>query len=117
MSFPALVMMMTRREFGPARTRFLSSLPSNPLLERLSGQMGPESAELELKWMREEVRARGATTSSPSHKRDELGWELGELRKMVERRMEGEPLQYILGGYGSKPCPIAWALPGIGFCL
>lgn len=88
--------------------------------------MGSESAELELKWMREELRARRAavvsTTSLSSHKRDELEWELGELREMVDRRLNGEPLQYILGGYGSnfswdscsKHRPIALTLPGIG---
>jgi len=68
--------------------------------------MGPESAGLELRWMCEELRARRApatsATSSPSLEGlDELEWELGELRKMVERRLEGEPLQYILGGYGT----------------
>jgi len=82
--------------------------------------MGSESAKLELKWMREELRARRApatsVTSSPSlGGLNALGWELGELKKMVKRRLEGEPLQYILGGYGtifrrdlrSRPRPIA----------
>ena len=68
--------------------------------------MGPESAELELKWMREELRARRAAvtpaTSSPPRRRKDLEWELEELGKMVDRRMKDEPLQYILGGYGSN---------------
>ena len=91
---------------GPARARPFSNSALSALRERLSGQMGSESAELELKWMREELRARRAAvapeTSSPSRGRDDLEWELGELRKMVHRRMKDEPLQYILGGYGSN---------------
>jgi len=101
MSFPA-VPMITRRVLSPARTRPFTNSPLGALRKRLNDRMGSESAKLELKWMREEVRARKAAAasaiSSPSHKKDELGWELGELRKMVERRMQGEPLQYILGG-------------------
>jgi hypothetical protein len=112
MSFPALPT-MTRRAFTPGRTRPLSDSPLSTLRERLSGQMKPESARLELKWMREEVRARrtaaASTTASPSRRRNELEWELGELRKMVERRLQGEPLQYILGGYGPT------SLPGLAF--
>ena len=94
------------RAFGPARMRSFSSLPSpGVLLERLSGQMGSESAKLELKWMREELGARrvaaASATSSTSLRKNERGCELGELGKMVDRRLRGEPLQYILGGYGS----------------
>ena len=67
--------------------------------------MGFESAGLELKWMREELRRRksvavSAASSSPL-KRNGLEWEIGELGKMVDRRLQGEPLQYILGGYGT----------------
>ena len=83
--------------------------------------MGSESAKLELKWMREELRTRKSAavsaTSSPSLKRNDLEWGIGELEEMVDRRLQGEPLQYILGGcdsirlsrrdLGSKPRPIA----------
>ena len=56
--------------------------------------------------MREEIRARRAVAnnsaiSSPPRERDDAGWEFGELEEMVGRRLKGEPLQYILGGYGS----------------
>ena len=77
--------------------------------------MGSESAKLELKWMREELRARrtaaAPATSSPSRRREDLDWELEELRKMVDRRMKDEPLQYILGGYHSD------SSPGLGFVV
>jgi len=94
--------MRAQRTFSPARTRPFSSMPPSALLQRLSGQLGSESAKLELKWMREEIRARGAAAnasaiSSPSRKRDSVEWGLGELEKMVSRRLKGEPLQYILG--------------------
>jgi hypothetical protein len=61
---------------------------------------------MELKWMREEVRTRRSVASvtaitSPTRKREDMEWEVGELRKMVDRRLKGEPLQYILGEYGS----------------
>jgi len=124
MSLRAFATMM-RRTPGPARARPFSHSLSGALLERLRAQMGSESAELELKWMREELRARRAaaapTTSSSSRWRKDLEWELGELRKMVDRRVKGEPLQYILGGYGSNSSrdlyrwsrPIAWASPGL----
>lgn len=64
--------------------------------------MGPESASLELKWMREELRTRNsAVASSPSFKGNDLERETEELGKMVERRLQGEPLQYILGECGT----------------
>ena len=102
MSLLALPMIM-RRALGPARTRSFCDSPLNALRERLSVQMESESAELELKWMREELKMRrAADVAAPSPKKDELEWELGELRKMVERRIQGEPLQYILGEYGAN---------------
>ena len=57
--------------------------------------------------MREEVRARKANThtnSLPPCKVEGMEWdsELVELKKMVDRRLKGEPLQYILGGYGTN---------------
>ena len=127
MSFRAFPMVM-RWASGPARTRPCSNSSLSALKERLGGWIGSESAELELKWMREELGARRAaaapTNYSTSHKSNELEWDLGELGEMVDRRLNGEPLQYILGGYGSnfrhdlysKPRPIASASPGIG-CL
>ena len=55
--------------------------------------------------MREELRTRRSAavsaTSSPSLRQNDLEWEIGELGKMVDRRLQGEPLQYILGGYGA----------------
>ena len=56
--------------------------------------------------MREEISARrtssdASTSPSFSRERNDVGWELGELDKMVRRRLKGEPLQYILGGYRS----------------
>jgi len=90
-----------RQAPAPARARAFSNSLLSALRKRLNGQMGSESAELELKWMREELRARRAAvapaTSSPARWREDLDWELGELRKMVDRRMKDEPLQYILG--------------------
>lgn len=105
MSFAALPM-RAQRAFGLTRARPFSSLPLNAFLQRLSGEIGSESANLELKWMREEIRARRAAEnasaiSPPFHEKDYLKWELGELEKMVGRRLKGEPLQYILGRYGS----------------
>lgn len=101
---PALGMIVRRRFGALVWTRSFSNSSLGALLERLSGHMGSESAKLELKWMREELRTRRtaatSATSSPSPKKDESGWELGELRKMVDRRLQGEPLQYILGEYG-----------------
>lgn len=93
-----------QRVLNPVRERPFSSMPLSALWERLGGKLGPESAKLELRWMREEIRARGApasasATSSTSRKND-TKWELGELKKMVDRRLNGEPLQYILGEYG-----------------
>ncbi|KAF9653815.1 S-adenosyl-L-methionine-dependent methyltransferase [Thelephora ganbajun] len=65
--------------------------------------------------MREEVRARRAAatpvTSSPSRERHDLEWELGELRKMVDRRVRGEPLQYILGNQPFGPIVIKTRAP------
>lgn len=89
-----------QRAFSLAQTRCFSSVPLSALLQRLSGRIGSESAKLELGWMREEIRVRGRAApnaSSISH----VEWEHRELEKMVDRRFEGEPLQYILGGYGS----------------
>lgn len=64
--------------------------------------MGSESASLELKWMREELRMReSAVPSSPSFRRNDVEREIEELEKMVERRLQGEPLQYILGECGT----------------
>ena len=104
MPFPSLPMIMTRAS-RPARMRPCSNSSLSALWKLLSGQIGSESAKLELKWMREELRARRvavASITSSSRKRNELEWELVELRDMVDRRMKGEPLQYILGGYGSN---------------
>lgn len=128
MSFPALPAIV-RRTFVPAQMRAFSDSTLSALRDRLSGRMGSESARLELKWMREELRTRqcaaGSATSLHSLKRDDLDWEIGELGKMVDRRLRGEPLQYILGRYGtalpwghvcSEHRPIASASPRIG-CL
>jgi len=108
MSFWAFQTMM-RRAPGPARGRPFSNSLSSALRERLSGQIGSESAELELEWMRQELRARRAAaalaTPSRPRKRNDFEWEMGELKKMVDRRMKDEPLQYILGGYGSNSSP------------
>ena len=105
MSFWAFATMMQRAS-GPARARSFSNSLMSVLQERLGGQMESESAELELKWMSEELRARRAAAapvaSSSSRRKKDLEWELGELRKMVDRRVQGEPLQYILGGYDSN---------------
>lgn len=103
MTFAALPMVV-RRTLVPARTRSFSDSPLSVLRERLSGQMGSESAKLELKWMREELRTRRAVaaSSTPLKKRNDMEWEIGELGKMVDRRLQGEPLQYILGEYGTR---------------
>jgi len=104
MSFPALPVIV-RRTFVLAQTRAFSISTLGALRERLSGRMGSESARMELKWMREELRTRqcaaASATSLPPLKRNDLDWEIGELEKMVDRRLQGEPLQYILGGYGT----------------
>ena len=108
MTFTALPM-IARRTFVPAQTRPFSNSTLSALRERLSGHMGFELARLELKWMREELRRRKSATVSvtslPSHKRNNLEWEIGELGKMVDRRLQGEPLQYILGGYYGTALP------------
>jgi methylase of polypeptide subunit release factors len=101
MSFPASPT-ITRRTFVLTRTRPFSNSALSALRKRLSGQMGSESASLELKWMREELRTRrSAVASSPSFKGNDLKRETEELEKMVERRLLGEPLQYILGECGT----------------
>lgn len=101
MSFPGLPVIL-RGTFVPVRTRPFSNSTLSALKERLSGQIGSESASLELKWMREELRTRKSAAASvtSSVKGDDLEREIGELKKMVDRRLRGEPLQYILGGYG-----------------
>lgn len=118
MSFAAL-QMRAQRGSGLAWTRPLSSVPLSASLQRLSGRFGSESAKLELKWMREEIRARRTADNafvirSSSCKRDNVEWELGELEKMVERRLGGEPLQYILGEYGSILPPAELRPPAAG---
>lgn len=116
MTWPDLPMRM-QRAFGRTLTQRSSNTPLSALLERLSGQMGSESATLELKWMREEVRTRRSVASvsaitSPFRKRDDMEWEVGELAKMVNRRLKGEPLQYILGEFGSISPEIVLGGPG-----
>ncbi|KAI6098981.1 S-adenosyl-L-methionine-dependent methyltransferase [Pisolithus croceorrhizus] len=54
----------------------------NQLSKRLALLLGRESASLELKWMRQSLKP-----SDPSFR----------LQHMLERRLQGEPLQYILG--------------------
>ncbi|KAG1715749.1 hypothetical protein ID866_1417 [Astraeus odoratus] len=54
----------------------------NHLSAKLAASLGRESARLELKWMKEALKP----TDSPT-----------ALRAMLERRLRGEPLQYILG--------------------
>lgn len=101
MSFPASPT-ITRRAFVLTRTRLFSNSALSVLRKQLSDQVGFESASLELKWMREELRTRkSAVASSPSFKGNDLEWQTEELEKMVERRLQGEPLQYILGECGT----------------
>lgn len=64
--------------------------------------------------MQEELRARRAVDGAsvtPSSSNDEGGAELGELRKMVDRRVKGEPLQYILGNQPFGPITIKTRAP------
>ena len=103
MPFAALSMRV-QRALNPPSTRPCFNSPLSPLFRQLSGQIGSESAKLELKWMREEIKARrtpanASRASLPSRKRDGMEPELAELEEMVGRRLKGEPLQYILGGY------------------
>lgn len=103
---------MSFTAFSPARARPFSNSQLSALWRRLSGEIGSESAKLELKWMREELRARrtaGVPTISSPPRANGLEWELGELSKMVDRRLKGEPLQYVLGG-----CSLNF-MPGLGF--
>ena len=56
--------------------------------------------------MRKEIRAHRAVANNsaislPPRESDDAGWEFGELEEMVGRRLKGEPLRCILGGYGS----------------
>lgn len=53
------------------------------LSKKLASLLGRESASLELKWMRQSLKPSGPNSS--------------QLRQMLERRLRGEPLQYILG--------------------
>ncbi|KAI6032835.1 S-adenosyl-L-methionine-dependent methyltransferase [Pisolithus orientalis] len=75
-----------RRRRGGADLLDLMRSPSGNVLsqlpKKLASLLGCESARLELKWMKESLRP----SDHPS-----------TLQKMVERRLQGEPLQYILG--------------------
>lgn len=78
---------------------------SKSLMKDLEHTLGRQTAHRELRWMRE-------TFNSPPPSRENVEsagrrilrehWEtLPDLGTMVKRRIEGEPLQYILGKFGS----------------
>jgi hypothetical protein len=78
--------MRMQRAFGRTLTQPFSNAPLSALLERLSGQMGSESATLELKWMREELRTQRSVASvsaitSPSRKQDDMEWEVRRVEE------------------------------------
>ncbi|KIJ67986.1 hypothetical protein HYDPIDRAFT_173701 [Hydnomerulius pinastri MD-312] len=56
--------------------------PVKQLFSKLAFSLGRESAKLELKWMKQALSASDPLTA---------------LQAMLERRLQGEPLQYILG--------------------
>ncbi|KAH9892552.1 S-adenosyl-L-methionine-dependent methyltransferase [Cubamyces lactineus] len=67
------------------------------LLARLSRAIGHESAQHELRWMRQALR------SPPSR----IPPSAQTVEDMVERRIRGEPLQYILGSQPFGPLTLA----------
>ena len=66
-------------------------------LSRLSRVLGPEQAKREWRWMLQSVRGGGDVDSVDRN--DTVNRISNEtLSAMVARRVQGEPLQYILGG-------------------
>ncbi|KAI0328618.1 S-adenosyl-L-methionine-dependent methyltransferase [Cubamyces sp. BRFM 1775] len=71
------------------------------LLARLSRAIGRESAQHELRWMRQALQA-------PSNR---IPPSAQTVEDMVERRIRGEPLQYILGSQPFGPLNLAVRSP------
>jgi hypothetical protein len=79
-----------QRSYRPPKFRFLREHMSNArLLSLLASCMGPESAKSELFWMRQSLRKKYPTIHLANK----------HLETVVMRRVKGEPLQYILGGF------------------
>ena len=69
-------------------------------LSRLSRVLGPEQAKREWRWMLQSVRGGGDIDKVDSVDRNDTVDRISNetLSAMVARRVQGEPLQYILGG-------------------
>ena len=66
-------------------------------LSRLSRVLGPEQAKREWRWMLQSVHGGGGDINhNVDDSVDRISTET--LSAMVARRVQGEPLQYILGG-------------------
>jgi methylase of polypeptide subunit release factors len=76
------------------------------LLATLASAIGQESAQIELRWMKQALSPRLAEKSAPGTLLSRPS-----LAKMVERRVKGEPLQYILGETG----PVLIVLSSVKF--
>lgn len=77
------------RTVGAQRTSAQTPRQKSGLLEKLSRALGPECARQELRWMRESLDDR----DKPCIDREQHE----AMADMVDRRLKGEPLQYILG--------------------
>ncbi|KAI8993050.1 S-adenosyl-L-methionine-dependent methyltransferase [Trametes punicea] len=75
----------------------MASFPASGLLARLSRAIGRESAQHELRWMRQALQnpPKGIRPTAKT------------VEEMVERRARGEPLQYILGSQPFGPLHLA----------
>ncbi|KAH9931076.1 S-adenosyl-L-methionine-dependent methyltransferase [Epithele typhae] len=71
------------------------------LLAQLTHALGKDSAQAELRWMRQTL----------SHPPPGLPSTAGSLEEMVARRISGEPLQYILGSQPFGPLNLAVRRP------
>lgn len=82
--------------------RFVSI--SKSLIKDLEHALGRQTAHRELRWMRETLNSPPLYEDAESAGRRILREHretLPDLATMVKRRIEGEPLQYILGKFGS----------------
>lgn len=85
-----------------------SSIPEDPLVQTLlrNPELSPEDAANEARWIRQEARENvqkqaamlfGVSMPTIEDVEAMRGLESGVVMGLVERRAQGEPLQYVLG--------------------